>query len=198
MRRLADYVCQEQAGFLAGHRPPACWPDLRGGAPWVVPCPCCKKSLLCPAPRRLRPSTGQPSPPPGGGGALLTTTKTQETKPHFFPPPAPSSSSVTVKEAHRARVQTQTRVRFQRRGPSSPIDFGPRSPSPRESPIGFGPRSPSPRASPIGCGLRSPSPRTSPIGFGPRSPSPRASPIGFGPRSPSPRKGLIWQAIYLD
>jgi hypothetical protein len=46
----------------------------------------------------------------------------------------------TGKEAHRVRVQT--RVRFQRRGPRSPIGFGPRSPSPRKSPIGFGPKSP--------------------------------------------------------
>jgi hypothetical protein len=28
---FADFVCQEQAGFLARHRPSACWPDLRRG-----------------------------------------------------------------------------------------------------------------------------------------------------------------------
>jgi hypothetical protein len=84
------------------------------------------------------------------------------------------------KATHRVRVQT--RVRFQRRGPTSPIGFGPKSPSPRESPIGFGPKSPSPRKSPI-C-------------FGPKSPSPRKSPICFGPESPSPGKSPIWQAIY--
>jgi hypothetical protein len=92
------------------------------------------------------------------------------------------AGAVMCKEAHRVRVQT--RVRFQRRGPTSPIGFGPKSPSPRKSPIGFGPKSPSPRKSPI-C-------------FGPKSPSPRKSPIGFGPRSPSPRKSPIWQAIYSD
>jgi hypothetical protein len=72
-------------------------------------------------------------------------------------------------KAARARARVQTRVRFQRRGRTSPIGFGSKSPSPREIPIGFGPRNPSPRASPIGCGPRSPSPRASPIGHGHRN-----------------------------
>jgi hypothetical protein len=68
-------------------------------------------------------------------------------------------AELAAKEAHRVRVQTE--VRFQRRGPTSPIDFGPESPSPRASPIGRGPQSPSP------------------IGRGPGGLSPRASPIGW-------------------
>jgi hypothetical protein len=129
----------------------------------------------------------------------------------FAPPPAPPGNGDSGKEAHRVRVQT--RVRFQRRGPKSPIGFGPKSPSPRKSPTGFGPKSPSPPRSPTGFGPKSPSPRESPTGFGPRSPSPQKSPTGSDPRVRvhlGDRPGLdpgarvhgrespIWQAICLD